>query len=244
MSLSSGEVAAVCGEIAPQLAGKRVQKVHQSDQHTLLVDLGGKWLLLSTHRRAARIHLLAGKPAAPEQPTAFAMLLRKELGNARLVELQPAAGDRIVTLAFSNGRRLIAELFADLVLVDEQGRVLGALRRRRGEIYEPPARQASASSNAGDAPPSRAEKPPRFTSSAQIAAHYDAILSDIAHADAERRRAAERKRLERLIANLQADLARAGEAETLRHHADLLLAHLGEVPRGAAEVTLADFADG
>ena len=239
MSLSAGEVAAVCGEIAPQLVGKRVQKVHQTDPHTLLVDLGGKWLLLSTHRRAARIHLLGGKPAAPEQPTAFAMLLRKELGNARLVELQPAAGDRVVTLSFSNGRRLIAELFADLVLTDEQGRVLGALRRRRGESYEPPARPSSSEGR-----PARSEKPPRFTSSAAIATHYDAILSDIAHAEAERRRGAERKRLERLIANLESDLARAGESDTLRHHADLLLAHLGEVPRGAAEVTLADFADG
>ena len=239
MSLSAGEVAAVCAEIAPQVIGRRVQKVHQPDPHTLLVDLGGHWLLLSVHRRAARIHLLTGKPAAPEQPTAFAMLLRKELGNARLAALEPAPDDRIVTLAFSNGRKLIAELFGDVALVDEQGRVLGALRRRRGETYQAPARDPASSAHAA-----RAGKPPRFTSSARIAAHYDAILSDIAHAEAERRRAGERKRLERLIANLESDLARAGQAETLRQHADLLLAHLAEVSRGAAEVTLADFADG
>src|SRR5262249_36833136 len=160
------------------------------------------WLLLSVHRLAARLHAIAGKPAAPEQPTAFAMLLRKELGGARLVGLSPVTGDRIVTLSFSNGRRLIAELFGDLVLVGEQGRVLGALRRRRGETYQEPAAGAPQ------------EKPPRFTSSADIAAHYDAILSDIATAQADRRRAAERRRLERLVANLESDLARAAEAES------------------------------
>jgi predicted ribosome quality control (RQC) complex YloA/Tae2 family protein len=233
VSLSATEVALVCGELAPVLAGRRVQKVHQPDPQTLLLDLGGKWLLLSVHRRAARIHALSGKPAAPEQPTAFAMLLRKELGNARLVELAASENDRIATLRFSNGRLLIAELFGDLVLTDEEGRVLGALRRKRGEPYVPPALSTAK------------PKVPRFVGSADIAAHYDAILSDIERAEAERRRAAERKRLERLIANLEADLARADDAEGMRRNADLLLAHLAEVPRGAAEVVLPDdFTDG
>src|SRR5262249_9636002 len=63
VSLTASEVALVCGELAPVLAGRRVQKVHQPDPQTLLLDLGGKWLLLSAHRRAARIHALLGKPA-------------------------------------------------------------------------------------------------------------------------------------------------------------------------------------
>src|SRR5262249_51228693 len=41
------------------------------------------------------------------------------------------------------------------------------------------------------------------------------------------------------------DLLQAAEADALRRKADLLLAHLHEIPRGAAEVTLADdFAGG
>src|SRR5262249_32065653 len=48
------------------------------------------------------------------------------------------------------------------------------------------------------------------------------------------------ERLERREAALTADLTRADDAAERRRHADLLLAHAAEVPRGAAEVTLPD----
>src|SRR5439155_1978858 len=103
MSLNAAEVAAVVAELAPLLAGRRAQKVHQTDAHTLALDLGGRWLLLSVAPGAARLHLLADKPAAPATPSALAMQLRKELGGARLESITVASGDRVATLRFSSG---------------------------------------------------------------------------------------------------------------------------------------------
>jgi predicted ribosome quality control (RQC) complex YloA/Tae2 family protein len=231
VSLSAEEVAALCAELAPMLRSRRVQKVHQADDHTLLVDLAGRWLLLSVHPRSSRLHALAARPVAPAQPTALAMQLRKELGGARLTSLVARPGDRVVELAFSNGRRLIGELFpggGDLVLVDAADLVLGALRRRRGSHYQP-----------RPTPPPRMRQP-RFETSAAVEAHYERLMEGLRAEEEARRQAAERKRLTRLQANLEADLARAGAVETLRQWAALLLAHLHEVPRGATAVTLPD----
>ncbi|HJZ87786.1 MAG TPA: NFACT RNA binding domain-containing protein [Polyangia bacterium] len=231
MSLNANEVAAVCAELAPLLHGRRVQKIHQTDPSTIVLDLAGRWLLVSTHPRAARLHLLAGKPTAPDEPTGFAMLLRKQLGGRRLQALRARAGDRVCELSFTGGGGLVGELFGrggDLVLLDAAGVVQGALHRPRGQPYQPP-----------PAPPARSS-PVRWQSAAAVAEHYERLLADIAHAQAARTQAAARRRLERLAANLEADLARAQQAPALRRQADLLLAHLADIPRGARAIDLPD----
>ena len=73
----------------------------------------------------------------------------------------------------------------------------------------------------------------------------EARVRQVAEAElAERQRAAARKKLQRLEAGLQRDLEKARAAGEKRKWADLLLAHLREVPRGASSVTLADDFDG
>ncbi len=96
-------------------------------------------------------------------------------------------------------------------------------------------------------PPRQDDRPSRFPSpapSAAIAAHYSALVEK-SGLDAARTRAlvSARKALDKLRRRqeaLRGDLARAERAADRRRHADLLLAHLAEIPRGAREVVLPD----
>jgi predicted ribosome quality control (RQC) complex YloA/Tae2 family protein len=149
----------------------------------------------------------------------------------------------VVELAFVRGgvgRRLWLFLFgraAQLVLLDEEKPIgaLGPARELRDAL--PPPREAAAVENRfGERP------------SAKIAAHFAEagarLAADDAGARAEVARRASRKKLERLVEALARDLENARAASVKRKWADLLLAHLAEIPRGASSVTLADDFEG
>jgi len=149
-------------------------------------------------------------------------------------------GERAAELVFEfegharSLRLLLYGASAQLQLVAD-GRVLAAIGPGRKQATElPPPRE-----------PQTSRRFPSENPSAAIAAHYTDVAGEAAriHAEAERRAAA--KKLERLIAALTRDRDRARAAIDKRKHADLLFAHLGEVPKGASSVTLPDdFADG
>lgn len=250
MTLRAGELAAVAAEIAGRAVGAVVQKVVQPDRHTIVLGLYGgappraSWLLVSADATAGRLHLLDEKPpgtgdAAPP----FCMQLRKELVGRRLAAIEAVPGERACLLGFGDrGLRLF--LFgraAQLVLVDGMGATLGAIgpARRPHEALPPPRAIAP-------------DEPTRLVAgvspSATVAQVYDELRArdEATRAEAEARARLEllARKLERKVAALERDRARATSAEERRKHADLLLAHLHEIPRGAAEVTLPDDFEG
>ncbi|HWE29249.1 MAG TPA: NFACT RNA binding domain-containing protein, partial [Polyangia bacterium] len=244
MTLRPVELDDVAREIARTLCGRAVQKIVQPDDATVLLGLRGGWLLLSADARAGRMHLVDGKPPGTgEAAPPFCMLLRKELTGLPLRSVSVVAGERAAELVFAYEDRvralrlLLFGASAQLQLVAD-GRLIAAVGPGRRHLVAPPPPRASAS----------AAPPPRFPSenpSAAIAAHYADIAGEAARAHAEVERRAARKKLERLVAALTRDRDRARAAIDKRKHADLLLAHLAEVPRGAASVMLPDdFADG
>lgn len=137
-------IAAVVDELR-RLLPARVERIYQPDAHTVILHLyagAARVLLLSADPRHPRLHLTQHPPANPPVPPAFCMLLRKHLESARLVEVRQGEGfDRWVELVFHGGgrepgaggeKRLVAELIdrrGNVVLLDETGHVLDALRR-------------------------------------------------------------------------------------------------------------------
>ena len=217
-----------------------MQKVVQPDDATVMLSLRGGWLLLSADARAGRMHLVDKPPGTGEAAPPFCMLLRKELIGLPLTKVRTVAGERAIELVFAyedHVRALRLFLYgasAQLQLVAD-GRVLGVIGPGRRHVAElPPPRAVDASRRFPSENPSQA-----------IAAHYADVAGQAARAQAEAQRRAAAKKLERLIAALTKDRDRARAAIDKRKWADLLLAHLADVPKGAASVTLPDdFADG
>ena len=68
----------------------------------------------------------------PQNPSSFAMTLRKHIGNARLIGVLQIGFDRVLRLDFEHGRgkiSLIIELFRDgnAILIDEDDMIIQPL---------------------------------------------------------------------------------------------------------------------
>ena len=101
--------------------------------------------------RGRRISTSTRDRPMPMSPPPFAMLLRKQLGNARLIAVEQVAFDRLLRLTFTTkggDRHLIIECFGDgnVILLDDEETIIQPLTHatyrdrtlKRGEPYLPP----------------------------------------------------------------------------------------------------------
>ena len=141
MSLDAIFLRAVVGELTPPLLGARIDKVQMParDQIVLLVR-GSQRVLLSVNPNQPRIQLTGQTRDNPAQPPMFCMLLRKHLLGARIESIEQPDLERVVTVTLraadelgqTGKRQLVLEAMgrrANLVLLDEEGRILDCLRR-------------------------------------------------------------------------------------------------------------------
>ena len=82
--------------------------------------------------RGKRAYLSSRDRPMPQNPSSFAMTLRKHIGNARLVSVRQEGFDRVLYLKFEHGRgsiTLVIEMFRDgnVILVDDNGQILQPL---------------------------------------------------------------------------------------------------------------------
>ena len=141
MPLDAVSLRAVVEELRPQLLNLRIDKVQQParDQVILLLR-GGRRLLLNAGASQPRLHLTWQLRDNPAQPPMFCMLLRKHLSGGRILEVTQPHLERVVELRIEAldelgdraERRLILEAMgrrANLVLVDQEGRIVDCMRR-------------------------------------------------------------------------------------------------------------------
>ncbi len=135
-------LAAVADELRQTVAGGRVQQVVLPDSRSVALEVYAhqerRYLLLSAHPQASRIHLLEHKPrrGVPKE-TPLLLLLRKYVRSARLqaVEL-PVRFERVLFLRFQHPQHGATTLavepigqLGNLVLINADGRILDALVR-------------------------------------------------------------------------------------------------------------------
>jgi predicted ribosome quality control (RQC) complex YloA/Tae2 family protein len=135
---TSFDVAAVVRELKDVIADSRVNNVYQLNSKTLLFKLHKPSkpafrLILEAGRR---LHLTSYVVEKPFVPPAFCMALRKYLRNATLVSIEQYEFERVVVFTFKSNAgnlRLVLELFGDgnIILVDEEGKILHALAYKR-----------------------------------------------------------------------------------------------------------------
>jgi predicted ribosome quality control (RQC) complex YloA/Tae2 family protein len=133
-------IAAVVAELA-RYRGAQINKIYQPTAEEIVLRL---WtgretvrLLLSATPGGTRLHLTSASTPNPATPPRFCQLLRARLALLTAVEQIP--GERIVRLQFRGEEQeevaLMVELTgrqSNLLLLDDQGRIIDALRRVEG----------------------------------------------------------------------------------------------------------------
>ncbi len=133
-SLDVFDIAAIISELR-ELEGCYIDKVYQSKDEIFIKIKGkekkeifiknGKWICISKHRRSQQEH-----------PPAFAMTLRKYIGNGKIMGIRQYDFDRIVIFEIdSKGSkyRLIIEVIpkGNIILVDEENKIIMPLQYQK-----------------------------------------------------------------------------------------------------------------
>lgn len=260
MGLSAVDIAQVLEEIAPVLAGGWIQKVYQPLPTVLVLEIRtpGRThnLLLSADPQTARLHVTTRKLPNPPAPPAFCQLLRGRIQGARIDGLAQVGQDRIVQLdltARDGPCVLIAQLTgrsADIVLINEQGLVLGSLRK--GITRPPSAYQAPESVKSRPQPTNLSPSLPTGDSTPFPVS----TAIEVRYTDQELARALDQaqhirlgqlskaiKKCKKRIEALRSDLEKAERFREYGRYGELLKANLGQVRKGQTTITLVDYYD-
>ena len=257
MSLTAGEIGLVAKRWHDDLVGGIIRNAIspvEPDRVVLEVRTPGcnHFLQIVTDRFSSRIGRIADKPRSAPRPHPFVMLLRGHATGAVIGAVRQIDDDRVVAIDFhAKGTvgTLICELTSrhgNLFWIDRGGLIAGSFYPNRshkrvlvsGKPYVEPLRRDHAGA-----------RPSRFEDDADIEIRIEDFYSDReSDAALEKKRRAitrvariARRRLKRLVVNLEKDRTRAQEAEVLQNRAFLIQANLGRVQRGDSQIEVTDF---
>lgn len=149
MALDAICLSAVLHELREVLTGGKIDKIHQPSRDEIILAMrcsaGNVKLLLSASPNHPRPQLTALTRENPAEPPMFCMLMRKHLTGGRLLEIEQPPSERIAIFRFETlselgdrqERKLVLECMgrrANLILLDEEGRIVDCLRRLEGDI--------------------------------------------------------------------------------------------------------------
>ena len=124
---SSFEVARTVTELS-KMIGSRIRKAYQPHYEQVVLRMSKKGhantdLVIV---RGKRVYNSTRDRPMPPNPSQFAMVLRKHLGNSRFIGVSQLGFDRVLSLEFEHGKgrmSLVIELFRDgnVLLLDDSG---------------------------------------------------------------------------------------------------------------------------
>ena len=87
-------------ELAQKALDARVDRIHQPTREEIILALrwkgGAGKLLISANASSPRIHFTEAAPENPKQPPMFCMLLRKQIGGGKVVEVCQPGMERVI----------------------------------------------------------------------------------------------------------------------------------------------------
>lgn len=134
----------IATDLKETLVGGRVDKITQPEKDELLIHIraGGKKqrLLMAAQATMPRIHLTYKNKKNPQTPPSFCMLLRKYIGNGRIIDVQQLSMERILKITLEQLNEmgdlcsygLIIEIMgkhSNIILVDNEDVVLDSIKR-------------------------------------------------------------------------------------------------------------------
>ncbi|GGM78078.1 hypothetical protein GCM10007108_15330 [Thermogymnomonas acidicola] len=129
------------------LAGSFIKKVYQVSPDSFLFQLHSPVSSRLMLFIALRKGIFLKDVERPEEPTSLAMMLRKMLGDRKILEVQQVNFDRVMRFSLSGNGEVVFEMFREgNLIVVQDGRIEYALNPRewrnrkilRGEPYVPP----------------------------------------------------------------------------------------------------------
>jgi predicted ribosome quality control (RQC) complex YloA/Tae2 family protein len=260
----------IVAEIEPLMIGRAPGKIFQLSTLSLVIDFRLRDhgdLFISVEPAQPRMYLIRRPVRDLEKQsiplTAFAQILRKELSNTTVRSIEQDPTDRIVCFYFSGvdelgqnqARKMIAQLTgraANLFLVDPRGVITNQARegkgtgQRIGEHYQKPQAAGGPISKPGEGELIKTIRSGQHTSASAAADAYFSSL--LIRQTFDNRGAAARAELrkkishhQKLIKQLELDLAGHANAEIHKRLGDLLLANLSTARRAGQRVTLVDY---
>lgn len=144
MALDGMMIAMLRQELATELNGARVDKIYQPVKEELMLALRtqnrNRKLLICTRAEAPRFHFTQLTVENPKQPPMFCMLLRKWIGNAKLLGVRQPGFERVLFLDFETVNEFgdtvtvvltieIMGRYSNIILVGSDGRIIDSLKR-------------------------------------------------------------------------------------------------------------------
>lgn len=149
MALDGAFLRHISQELEQSAQSARVEKIYQPNREEMVFVLRTRSeqfkLLISARANSARIHFTKFVPENPKQPPMLCMLMRKRLSGAKLVQIRQPQLERLLFLDFEAVNELgdlvrltvVSEImgrYSNIILVDEDGRIVDALKRVDAEM--------------------------------------------------------------------------------------------------------------
>lgn len=143
MPLDAIALGAIACELAYELAGAKIEKVHQPERDEILFIIKGhkgtKKLVISASSANARMHLVKESKENPAVPPMFCMLLRKHLTGAKICSIKRLGYERAVDIEFScrnelgdlTQRHIICEIMgrnSNIIFLDENRKIIDSVK--------------------------------------------------------------------------------------------------------------------
>ncbi len=253
-------------ELSSVLNGRKLGKIFPLSRFQLAIDFrltDSRYLFISFEPSAPRIFLIKRRlrdlEKASKNPAPFLLYLRKKLSNAFLDNIEKLKNERILRFEFSAvseiGQKenfaLIVQLTgrsANLFLLDERDFIIDTSRENSGEgqlvgqKFAPPFREEAKRKRGEEEifPQGKFESLSESLDNFYLEKEAENAFKSKA-ISARSRLNSELKKREKQVANLNADLAKHGNAETWKRFGDLILANLADAVRIDNKVLVVDY---
>lgn len=134
----------IVNELRKKTLGGKIQKISQPSKNDLVLNIYSMGisykLFISANNNEARINLTEKKYENPEKPDNFCMVLRKHIGQGKIIDIKQYGLDRVIEISiasidemgFDTSKKLIIEIMgrhSNIILTDDSYKIIDAIKR-------------------------------------------------------------------------------------------------------------------
>lgn len=134
----------IVNELRKKTLGGKIQKISQPSKNDLVLNIYSMGisykLFISANNNEARINLTEKKYENPEKPDNFCMVLRKHIGQGKIIDIKQYGLDRVIEISiasidemgFDTSKNLIIEIMgrhSNIILTDDTYKIIDAIKR-------------------------------------------------------------------------------------------------------------------